>query len=69
LYDLEGPVKGLSPEWVIGLEDETLDILGGEHEDVVKKREEVESRIERLKTAKNIAEQALRKTRSSGITV
>lgn len=63
MRDPNGPLLGLSQDFILGLTEEDQDRLGGEDEDVVRDRKEAEETISRLKEAKRIADEALWKTR------
>jgi hypothetical protein len=62
LLDSKGPILGLSNEFVLNLNGEQLDILGGEDESVVVARYDTKNNIKRLEEAMKIAEVTWRKS-------
>jgi hypothetical protein len=63
LQDPKGPVLGLSDKYVLSLEDEQVDILGGEDESVVVARNETVRKVKRLEEAMKIAGETLKRSR------
>jgi hypothetical protein len=62
LLDSKGPILGLSNEFVLNLNGEQVDILGGEDESVVVARYDTKNNIKRLEEAMKIAEVTWRKS-------
>jgi len=62
LQDPKGPVLGLSDKYVIGLDEEQIDILGGEDESVVISRNETLGKIKRLEEGMRIAGETWKKS-------
>jgi hypothetical protein len=62
LLDSKGPILGLSNEFVLNLNGEQVDILGGEDESVVVDRYDTKNNIKRLEEAMKIAEVTWRKS-------
>ncbi|KAH7360322.1 P-loop containing nucleoside triphosphate hydrolase protein [Rhexocercosporidium sp. MPI-PUGE-AT-0058] len=62
LQDSKGPVLGLSDKYVLSLDEEQIDILGGEDETVVADRSTSKADIRRLEEAMRIAEETWRKS-------
>lgn len=57
-----GPIKGLNTNWVLGLDEEQLDVLCREDERVVERRSVLGGEIERLQGALAIVDKARRQT-------
>ncbi|KAK6215448.1 vacuolar sorting protein VPS1 [Colletotrichum tabaci] len=62
----EGPLMGLSTDWVLKLSEEDVEKLAREDEETLHKRAHYDRIIEKLKTAHEIAENARIQTRSVG---
>jgi hypothetical protein len=60
LQDEQGPLFGLSTKFILGLNREVVQRLGGEDEFVTMDRKETEMKITRLEQAMAIADKALR---------
>lgn len=66
LQDSNGPVTGLCTTFINDLADELVEELGAEHESTINDRKIIEGTIKRLEDAKEIAKQALKKTKALG---
>lgn len=55
LQDPKGPLLGLGTDFVLGLSEEEVEVLGGEDESLVVGRREADERIRRLEVAGSIA--------------
>jgi hypothetical protein len=62
LQNSKGPIFGLSDKFVLGLNEEQIDMLGGEDESMVIARYDTEKKIERLTQAMKIAGETWRKS-------
>ncbi|KAL0938434.1 vacuolar sorting protein vps1 [Colletotrichum truncatum] len=62
----EGPLMGLSTDWIFGLTEEEVERFAREDDDTVKKRAHFDGIIEKLQLAEEIAEKARKQTRSLG---
>ncbi|KAL2066683.1 hypothetical protein VTL71DRAFT_2755 [Oculimacula yallundae] len=62
LQNPKGPVLGLSDKYVLGLDEEQIDILGGEDDIVVAQRSTSKADIRRLEEAMRIAEETWRRS-------
>ncbi|KAL3424105.1 vacuolar sorting protein VPS1 [Phlyctema vagabunda] len=63
LWNKEGPLMGLSTEFILNLPTERIEELGGEEESVIISRQETSEKIRKLEAASRIARDTLRKTR------
>ena len=64
LQDKQGPLLGLSTKFVLSLNEEEVERLGGEDESVTISRKETTAKIARLEEGMRIADMALRQTNS-----
>ncbi|CCF44438.1 vacuolar sorting protein VPS1 [Colletotrichum higginsianum] len=62
----EGPLMGLSTDWVLKLSEEDVEKLAREDEETLHKRAHYDLIVEKLKTAHEIAENARMQTRNVG---
>lgn len=62
----EGPLMGLSTDWVLKLSEEDVEKLAREDEETLHKRAHYDLIVEKLKTAHEIAENARIQTRNVG---
>lgn len=62
LDDSQGPILGLSSDFVLALSDEQVEILGGEDEFVVRARFDTVKRIQQREQAMKIAGETWRRS-------
>ena len=60
VWDLQGPMLGLGPKYIVILSPERVEELGGESQDSIAKRKRLRETIDRLINAKDIARRAYR---------
>jgi len=60
LQDKQGPLLGLSTKFILRLDEELVERLGGEDQSVIVNRREMTAKITRLEEAMRIADRALR---------
>lgn len=63
LQNTQGTVLGLSTDYISGLSDDRIDMLGSEDDAVIVSREEAQAKIKRLEDAMRIADQTWRRTK------
>lgn len=63
LQSKDGPLFGLSTDYVLSLSEAEVEELGGEEKSVVEQRIDAKFKIEKLSQAMEIAQDAWRRTR------